>query len=108
MNRLTWCDPKRVEALVVQWAAGVPSKQIGKALGITKSAVVGKAHRLGLESRPTGRRNGVNVFPPTPRSLPCRECKVSLRQTSQARKVVCVFCRAAERLGPGYFSKGYA
>ncbi len=33
------------------WDQGLPTAQIGKLLGFTKNAVVGKAHRIGLESR---------------------------------------------------------
>ncbi len=36
-----------------RWAAGEKASQIATALGISKNAVVGKAHRLHLESRPS-------------------------------------------------------
>ena len=35
------------------WDQGLPTAQIGKLLGFTKNAVVGKAHRIGLERRPS-------------------------------------------------------
>ncbi len=47
---MTW-TPERVEMLTRLWATGLPTAQIGKELGITKNAVVGKAHRLGLPER---------------------------------------------------------
>ena len=35
------------------WDQGLPTAQIGKLLEFTKNAVVGKAHRIGLERRPS-------------------------------------------------------
>ena len=35
------------------WADGMPSAQIGKVLHCSKNAIVGKAHRLNLEPRPS-------------------------------------------------------
>ena len=35
------------------WDQGLPTAQIGKLIGFTKNAVVGKAHRIGLERRPS-------------------------------------------------------
>ncbi len=36
-----------------RWDAGQPTELIGRALGVSKNAVIGKAHRLGLEPRPS-------------------------------------------------------
>lgn len=47
---MTW-TPERVELLSQLWSSGLPTAQIGKQLGITKNAVVGKAHRIGLPER---------------------------------------------------------
>ncbi len=47
---MTW-TPERVDLLAQLWSSGMPTAQIGKELGITKNAVVGKAHRLGLPER---------------------------------------------------------
>ncbi len=35
------------------WSEGLPTAEIGRRLGITKNAVIGKAHRLTLPSRPS-------------------------------------------------------
>jgi GcrA cell cycle regulator len=40
----------RIQAL---WAEGLSTAEIGRRMGITKNAVVGKAHRLNLPARPS-------------------------------------------------------
>jgi GcrA cell cycle regulator len=40
------------------WEEGVPTAEIGRRLGTTKNAVVGKAHRLNLPDRPSPIRGG--------------------------------------------------
>ena len=50
----------RIQQLRDLWADGDTTEQIGRKMGITKNAVVGKAHRLRLEARPSPiRRMGV-------------------------------------------------
>jgi GcrA cell cycle regulator len=50
-NPSGWTDEK-VEVLKVLWAEGVPASEIGARLGrLTRNAVIGKAHRLGLSLR---------------------------------------------------------
>ena len=46
-------DDSNVSRLRELWDQGLPTAQIGKLLGFTKNAVVGKAHRIGLERRPS-------------------------------------------------------
>lgn len=43
--------PENVEKLKELWAVGLSITQIGHRLGITRNAVVGKAHRIGLSRR---------------------------------------------------------
>ena len=40
--------PERIAALKSLWDGGLSTREIGLKLGITKNAVVGKAHRMGL------------------------------------------------------------
>lgn len=47
-----WTDEK-VQELTRLWNEGLTTGEIGKKLGVSKNAVVGKAHRLGLKSRPS-------------------------------------------------------
>lgn len=42
---------ERVNALRALWKEGLPTSEIGRRLGVTKNAVVGKVHRLGLAKR---------------------------------------------------------
>ena len=49
---MSWND-KNVSRLRDLWDQGLPTAQIGKLIGFTKNAVVGKAHRIGLERRPS-------------------------------------------------------
>jgi GcrA cell cycle regulator len=57
-GRMSWTD-ERVEALKAMWNEGKSASQIAKALGgVTRNAVIGKVHRLGLSNR-TGARGAV-------------------------------------------------
>ncbi len=49
---MSW-NETNVARLRELWDQGLPTAQIGKLLGFTKNAVVGKAHRIGLERRPS-------------------------------------------------------
>lgn len=49
-----WTD-ERIEVLRKRWMAGASASVIGNELGCTRNAVIGKAHRLGLE-RPAGQK----------------------------------------------------
>ena len=48
---MSWTDD-RVEKLKSMWTEGMSASQIAKALGgVTRNAVIGKVHRLGLSNR---------------------------------------------------------
>ena len=51
-TKMSW-NEENVARLRELWDQGLPTAQIGKLLGFTKNAVVGKAHRIGLERRPS-------------------------------------------------------
>jgi len=58
---LTW-TPERIERLIALWEEGVTTAEIGRRIGVTKNAVIGKVHRIGLVPRvvkeaPPPRRN---------------------------------------------------
>src|SRR5688572_27183026 len=50
---MSWTD-ERIERLKKMWTQGSTASQIAEELGgVSRNAVIGKAHRLGLESRPS-------------------------------------------------------
>ena len=50
---MSWTD-ERIERLKAMWAKGATASQIADELGgVSRNAVIGKAHRLGLEARPS-------------------------------------------------------
>jgi GcrA cell cycle regulator len=63
MTAITWTDD-RVEQLRKLWEAGLSASQIAGELGnITRNAVIGKVHRLGL----SGRTKSTSSAAPRPR-----------------------------------------
>ena len=56
-----------IDRLRALWAEGHSTAEIGRRMGVSKNAVVGKAHRLNLPARPSPiRRDGVATPKPTP------------------------------------------
>ncbi|MBX9795695.1 GcrA family cell cycle regulator, partial [Sphingomonas sp.] len=50
---MSWTD-ERIETLKAMWEKGLTASQIAETLGgVSRNAVIGKAHRLGLQSRPS-------------------------------------------------------
>jgi|SRR5579864_4599991 len=46
-------NPERISQLTELWNQGLSTAEIGRRIGVTKNAVVGKAHRLLLTPRPS-------------------------------------------------------
>lgn len=60
---MSWTD-ERVETLKRMWAEGQSASQIAKELGgVTRNAVIGKVHRLGLSNRAPGGREDEEETP---------------------------------------------
>ncbi|MEO1221869.1 MAG: GcrA family cell cycle regulator [Pseudomonadota bacterium] len=55
---MSWTD-ERIETLKKMWEGGSTASQIAEELGgVSRNAVIGKAHRLGLKSRPSPVKTG--------------------------------------------------
>jgi GcrA cell cycle regulator len=82
----SWADGKLAARLRELWMekdgrgnTAHSTSYIGRALGVTKNATVGKAHRLGLPSRPSPiKPNGKAYRPPPPRKAPPKDTLPSL------------------------------
>ena len=64
-EQMTWTT-ERVLELRKLWATGASTAEIGRRLGVSKNAVVGKAHRSGLAPRPSPIRRLPASPPPRP------------------------------------------
>jgi GcrA cell cycle regulator len=64
---MSWTD-ERIEKLTKMWEGGATASQIAEELGgVSRNAVIGKAHRLGLEARPSPVKPGEeNAAAPAP------------------------------------------
>jgi len=60
-----WTE-ERIELLQRLWLQGQTASQIAEQLGdgVTRNAVIGKAHRLGLSGRPTPMKPVIKTEPP--------------------------------------------
>ncbi|MFC7536865.1 GcrA family cell cycle regulator [Sphingomonas sp. GCM10030256] len=65
---MSWTE-ERIERLKARWAEGATASQIAEELGgVSRNAVIGKAHRLGLEARPSPVKAGEDKAAPAPRA----------------------------------------
>ena len=62
-------NAEAIDRLRALWAEGHSTAEIGRRMGVSKNAVVGKAHRLNLPARPSPIRRDVVA---TPRPAPAR------------------------------------
>ena len=91
-NNSVW-DKKQLEKLIKLWDEGLPITKIGLELGVSRNAIAGKAHRLGLPKRNSPisksgdpRKNKVVSNVETIRELPL---KISLREVEWSRNRCC-------------------
>ena len=60
IQRAGW-NSDTVARLRQLWGEGHPTAEIGRRLGLSKNAVIGKAHRLDLPNRPSPIRRGARL-----------------------------------------------
>ncbi len=79
---MSWTD-ERVELLKKMWGEGQSASQIAKELGgVTRNAVIGKVHRLGLSNRSGG---GGTAAPATATARPAAEAEPATKPEPAAR-----------------------
>ena len=67
---MVW-DAETIRVLRELWAQGFSTAEIGRRLSVSKNAIVGKAHRLELDARPSPiRRDGVKPIMEQAASFP--------------------------------------
>jgi len=69
---MSWTE-ERIEKLTRMWEGGSTASQIAEELGgVSRNAVIGKAHRLGLKSRPSPVKAAERAEEPAPAPRPVR------------------------------------
>ena len=69
---MSWTD-ERIATLTKMWEGGATASQIADELGgVSRNAVIGKAHRLGLKARPSPVKANEPKPEPRPREAPAR------------------------------------
>ena len=78
---MSWTD-ERVETLKKMWSEGQSASQIAKELGgVTRNAVIGKVHRLGLSNR-------AGSSAPAPEKKPAKAATAKAKATKPSEKVI--------------------
>ena len=97
--RIRWTSAQ--DAVILDlWPKGVLADAIGKRLGVSKSAVVGRVHRLGLSIRREGTPRAVvhEIAAPAPKG-----CAFPLWNDTE--RPTMVFCGETKREGSSYCAK---
>ena len=73
---MSWTD-ERIEKLTKMWEGGATASQIADELGgVSRNAVIGKAHRLGLKARPSPVKANEKAEAPAPAPKPVPKAPV--------------------------------
>lgn len=80
---MDWTD-ETITRLRELWDEGHSTAEIGRRMGITKNAVVGKAHRLNLPARPSPIRREAGAPRPNVRRAPAPRPQPALRRPQPA------------------------
>lgn len=86
---MSWTDD-RVETLKRMWGEGQSASQIAKELGgVTRNAVIGKVHRLGLSNRVEGEEAAAAApVPPAPEPAPAAAAGAAAPATDRPARAV--------------------
>jgi GcrA cell cycle regulator len=84
---MSWTD-ERIATLTKMWESGATASQIAEELGgVSRNAVIGKAHRLGLKARPSPvKPNEEKETVKAPDALPVAKAKPKLKPAAPAPK----------------------
>lgn len=83
---MTWDEPT-IQTLRDLWAQGHSTAEIGRRLGVSKNAIVGKAHRLDLDARPSPIRRYGSALAPVHRPVAPRLAQTLQRLPSLEQPV---------------------
>src|SRR5690348_17080552 len=74
---MSWTE-ERIDRLKAMWSKGATASQIADELGgVSRNAVIGKAHRLGLDSRPSPVKPGDEKEKPAAAAAPAPATKAA-------------------------------
>jgi GcrA cell cycle regulator len=94
---MSWTD-ERIERLKKMWSEGATASQIADELGgVSRNAVIGKAHRLGLDARPSPVKPGEEKekkAAPAPKPAPRAEAAPPARSAPPAERPAAEATRA--------------
>lgn len=85
VGTMAWADAE-VQELKRLWKTGDSASVIGRAMGKTRNAILGKVHRLELEARPMGRRD-YDAEPKIVRDCVTRPKRVYRRSVITSREI---------------------
>ena len=81
---MSWTD-ERIEKLTKMWEGGSTASQIAEVLGgVSRNAVIGKAHRLGLKARPSPVKANEKAESPAPAAKPVKPAAEPVQRAAPA------------------------
>ncbi|MBF9045134.1 GcrA cell cycle regulator [Rhodobacterales bacterium HKCCE4037] len=84
---MSWTD-ERVELLKKMWGEGQSASQIAKELGgVTRNAVIGKVHRLGLSNRSSGGGTAAPSKPAPAKEAPAPKAEAAPKPAPETKTV---------------------
>ncbi len=85
---MSWTD-ERIEKLNKMWEGGATASQIADVLGgVSRNAVIGKAHRLGLKARPSPVKPNEKAEAPAPAAKPAKPAAEPAQRAAPAPRPV--------------------